>query len=330
MSGEDIPYQLRPNKFIDRKLFIELLGRVVSLRGAEKYIYASMGGRHLIDHLSIYRDLGIDAQYSFDLNENIVRRQMINRPSKKMHCEVLDASDFATKIDDIFTRFRRKSNLIVWLDYTSGDRTAQFQQAVEVMQKLNPGDIFRITLNAHHPTLCGGNEFKSEGFERPDVYRAVKLRRQLGAYMPVDCEEIDIDEVAPTLARCFGLAALAAERRSTNIKIVPALVTSYRDGMTMLTVTCVAAPLKGGENLINTFKKWKFYSRNWTDIHTIKAPQFSLKEQSIIDSKLHDSPKNMLRSLSFLPSDDLPSSIDALKSYRKFHRFHPTFRHVDK
>ena len=81
MSGDEIPYQLRPNKFIDRQMFLELLSRLVMPRGPENYVYVSMGGRHLVDHYAIYNKLGIQALFSFDFDRNEVARQKFNRPT---------------------------------------------------------------------------------------------------------------------------------------------------------------------------------------------------------------------------------------------------------
>lgn len=126
MSGQEIPYQLRPNKFIDRQLFIELLVRLIVPRGPEKYIYVSMGGRHLIDHHAVYNQLGIKAQYSFDRDANEVKRQQFNRPTGNTVCAELSSADLPLKLDEILRAFPSKRNLIVWLDYTGAERRTQF------------------------------------------------------------------------------------------------------------------------------------------------------------------------------------------------------------
>jgi hypothetical protein len=175
MSGED-PYQLRPNKFIDRQMFIELLSRLIVPRGIEKYIYVSMGGRHLVDHYAVYNRLGIDAQFSFDMNGNEVARQRLNRPTGATVCVEMNSAALPSQIDAILQRFPSKRNLIVWLDYTSADRRTQLQEAVQTLVRLRHGDIFRITLNADARTLAAANEWKEKGAEGPGEYRAEKLR----------------------------------------------------------------------------------------------------------------------------------------------------------
>jgi len=50
MTGEQIPYHLRPNKYVERELFCELLLRLGSQFDLKKYMYASMGGKFLTDH----------------------------------------------------------------------------------------------------------------------------------------------------------------------------------------------------------------------------------------------------------------------------------------
>src|ERR1700726_250370 len=194
MNGQDIPYQLRPNKFIDRQMFIELLSRLIVPRGPEKYIYVSMGGRHLIDHHAIYDKLGVEALLSFDMSANEVARQKFNRPTGNTICIAMNSADLPSEIDTILRRFPGKRNLVVWLDYTSADRRAQFQEAVQTLVRLKHGDVFRITLNANPQTLLGGNEWRGSGAVGPAEYRAERLRAQIPEFLATDV--IAISETA--------------------------------------------------------------------------------------------------------------------------------------
>lgn len=331
MSGDDIPYQLRPNKFIDRQLFMELLSRLIVPRGPEKYIYVSMGGRHLIDHHAAYNQLGIEAQYSFDRNANEVERQRLNRPTGKTVCAQLDSADLPLKLDEILATFPRKRNLIVWLDYTGAERRTQFQEVVQTLVRLRDGDVFRVTLNASAGTLSKGDDWKTEGAPDPGKYRADRLREQIEEYMPTAVTSISDTGLGSTLAQCLELAVKAAEAQKTALRIKPALLTAYRDGARMLTAT-VAISESNAEIPFPppAFSRWKYSCGGWDDIQEIYAPVLSTRERSRLDARLHGGATKMLDSLRFFPNKDRPRSLEALRSYREFHRFYPVFRSVEE
>ena len=88
-------------KFIDRQLFIDLLSRRIARIGAEKYLYISMGGRHLVDHRIIYRQLGIPNLFSFDDDGKIIERQRFNKPNGRAICEEMSSGSLAGRIDEL-------------------------------------------------------------------------------------------------------------------------------------------------------------------------------------------------------------------------------------
>jgi hypothetical protein len=61
----------------------------------------------------------------------------------------------------------------------------------------------------------------------------------------------------------------------------------------------------------------------------IYAPVLSSQEQYRLDANIHRGAKRMLESLKFLPGDDKVASLEALESYRLFHRYYLAFRHID-
>ena len=330
MSGDDIPYQLRPNKFIDRQIFLELMSRLIAGRGPEKYVYVSMGGRHLVDHHAIYNKLGIQALFSFDIDANEVARQRFNTPTGKAVCIEMNSADLPAYIDTIFQKFPRKESLAIWLDYTSADRRSQFQEAVQTLVRLRHGDIFRITLNADLRTLGRANEWKDKGANSPGEYRLEKLRAQISEYLPTDVTQILDAEFPTILARCLGLAAEAAQAQQPKLRFTPVLITSYSDGTRMLTMTCTATEPDKRERFPGKhFRRWKFACRGWADLQMIYAPVLSSREQHRLDANVHRSAKQMLSSLKFLPAVDEASSLKALQSYKLFHRYYPSFRHID-
>jgi hypothetical protein len=330
MSGDDVPYQLRPNKFIDRQLFSDLLARIVPVVGAEKYIYISMGGKHLVDHNTLYRQLGIRHLCAFDQNSEIVRRQMKNRPIDGAICLTLSSASLAGEIDSITAKFARAANLIIWLDYTRpGSRLSQLQETVEVLKRLQTNDILRITLNAHLPTLGPSDEWKREGAIGPTEYRATKLRRQLGSFMPTDAAKIGDDEFAAVLAQCIRLAVAKAEVERDAIRFKPLLITTYQDGQRMMTATLIAVKASKAERPVIGLSGWDFAAKGWDTIVSIEAPDLSAREKFEIDQFLSRSPSKILSRLKYLPGEDKEKSRKALADYKKLHRYYPSFYHID-
>lgn len=332
MSAADIPYQLRPNKFIDRQMFVEMLSRLLIPCGPEKYVYVSMGGRHLIDHHAIYNKLGIDALFSFDKTENEVLRQKFNRPTGRMRCEVLDSGELPARLDGIVDTFRGKENLVVWLDYTSSEWRSQFQEAVQTLLKLRHGDVFRITLHANPKTLEDHAKKRSaeNQTKNPSIRRAEQLRVEIAEFMPAGIETIKEEEFPTVLVRCLELAVSSAVEQRPELRITPTLITTYRDGCRMVTVACAVSERdQEPEFPDRRFKRWKFACKGWSDIQSIFVPTLSSKEQLRLDSRLNLCGKRMLKGLPFLPDKDEEASLKAIQSYKRFHRYYPTFRHVE-
>jgi hypothetical protein len=329
MSGDDIPYQLRPNKFIDRQMFLELMSRLIAGRAPENYIYVSMGGRHLVDHHAIYNKLGIQALFSFDMDGNAIARQKFNKPTSKTICVEMNSADLPTQIDNIFAQFPGKRSLVVWLDYTSANRRSQFQDAIQTLVRMKHGDIFRITLNADIRSLGKGNEWKEKGANSPAEYRYEKLRSQIAEFLPTEVSEIRESNFPTVLSRSFGLAAAAAQSQNPALEITPVLITSYSDGTRMLTITCCVRDIKADRFPSEQFRRWKFAAQDWADVRMIYAPVLSPREQYFLDTKINRSAKRILSTLKFLPETDEPASLKALESYRLFHRYYPSFRPVD-
>ena len=79
MSGQNVPYQLRRNKFVERQLFLDILDFVRVWNGPSPYLYASMGGRFLEDFKLINDRFAIEQMISIELDETTWKRQEFNR-----------------------------------------------------------------------------------------------------------------------------------------------------------------------------------------------------------------------------------------------------------
>lgn len=322
-SGDDIPYQLRPNKFIDRQIFLEALTKVVPQKQHGRYVYISMGGKHLVDQEAVYRKIGIRNLYSFDGNADIVARQICNRPHFSSLCEELHSSALAGELDRILDHFAPAGHLIVWLDYTDAQRLAQLQEFCEVLKRCQPGDVVRITMNASDAKLNG--DWQKAGFAGPAQFRAQRLRDQLGDFFPVDVESIGDNGVPAVLSEAVSIATAKAAEES-KLRLAPILLTSYADGQRMFTATVLCVPQTG--KLPDGLNGWEFLAKGWKKVTEISVPDLSIREKVAIDKHLSKGPTAIIKAVKFQPAGELDSAHRALRSYKLLHRFYPTFHAI--
>lgn len=149
MSGHDIPYQLRTNKFVERQLFLDILDAVRIWNGPRKYLYASMGGRFLEDFKIVNDRFAIEKMISIEGDETTNIRQKYNRLGF-IDCQKAKSGEFVDDLDRIIDK-HPDERFIVWLDFTEpkkrGKQLGEFQQLVS---KLASGDVAKITLNANY------------------------------------------------------------------------------------------------------------------------------------------------------------------------------------
>ena len=333
MSGEDIPYQLRPNKFIDRQIFIDLLCRLVPAMGSNRYVYISMGGKHLVDHTAVYRHVGITKLFSFDLNGATVARQSVNKPIDSAVCQELSSGNLASAMDGILAGFEGATNVVVWLDYTNPhDRLTQLQELIEIAKRLQVGDIVRVTLNANLGSLDGpkgSGSWKSDGFGTPQEYRSARLKDQLGELVPVDVVSVGDDDFPSVLSRCIGMAFSQVESERSDVSFMPVLNTTYRDGQRMVTVTCIVRPRKNSDGGLPNLNSWNLIPGDWGQVTAIAAPDLSIREKLRIDEHLSLDVGVIAGKLGFDLGSSPERSLEVITSYKQLHRYYPSFHHVD-
>jgi hypothetical protein len=322
-NGEDIPYQLRPNKYIDRQIFMELLSKIVPYKAHGDYVYVSMGGKHLVDLEAVYRRVGITNLFSFDGNKDVVDRQHCNLPHFRTICEEMHSSALAGRIDEIMNLFEPAQHMIIWLDYTNVERLAQLQEFSEVLGRCQAGDVVRITMNAQ--AGLNVDRWMTEGFDTAAHYRAKLLNDQIGDFFPAAFESVKKEDVPRVLAGAVSLAASNATA-DTKFEFAPILCTTYADGQRMFTATIFTK--NAGSELPDGLQGWEFLSRTWNNIVDISVPDLSLREKVLIDKYLNRGPQAIINMAKFKPVSELDEARIAILSYKKLHRFYPTFQTV--
>jgi len=333
MSGASIPYHLRPHKSVDRRLFLDLLARFERWTPLTNYVYVSMGAYPLEDHKLVHRNLGITKLIAFDLDEEIVARQNFNKPIETCHCFKKKSSELISELDGILSEcsFSNPGGLIVWLDYTSpGQLGHQLREFESLLNKLRPGDLVRVTVNAQPNALlepqASGAAPLLAAEKRERQYKNIKSR--IGEFLPSDTSPDDMTQegLPLVISKSFGAAALKAFPSYGENIYLPISIMRYADGEQMLSITGVIISRGDKDNFIEKLdlESWPFTSLEWSTIHQILVPALTIRERLFLERGIMTKDSaDLVQELGFHTASDIQIE-DFLESYRSYYRFYPT------
>ncbi|MCB9608970.1 MAG: hypothetical protein H6716_20430 [Polyangiaceae bacterium] len=328
-AASSLPYRLRPNKAVDRELFLSLLTRLAPTLAIEGYHYIGLGGPFLEDFRLIHARLGIAKMTCIEVEEQVHQRQVFNRPIASIQCVHSTLEDYLDEAD-------LDTPAIIWFDYTEPKGiTTQIERFARTMGSVPIGSVLRVTLNAN-PTSLGKPDPNDLSVEVDDMasddrvvkptiqeWRLARLKERLGALFPsgLTPDGMTFKTYGPSLLRALKLAVDDVVLSFRDRRVVWALATHYADGQAMVTAALVVAPKEdtGIEDLV---KDWEFYT-------TIDAPhRLDLPALSTLERLTMESNDDAKARLGFkLPSSDMGT--DPFEVFRKFYRIYPHFSRVE-
>lgn len=331
MSGGNVSYNLRPNKFVERQLFIELLGKIVSTRSPDEFVCVSLGGPQLEDQRLVHRRLGVRNLISLEASPAVYERQLFNLRPSYIECRNESTGDFIRDFDEFTQKYYEKT-YIIWLDYTSpGQRRDQLVEYQTLLSKLWTRDIVKITMNANSYTLSPHD--RDEPWKEVYKRRREALRRQLDGYLPRSLPETISNETLPyVLCEAIMRASLDALQNKPELSPVPIAAFVYQDGVhQMLTVTvCIESP-----NRVNQFceelttRGWEYLPSRWWDCTRIKVPNLTAKERLYIEQKLFsEDDETVHEKLPFRLDQDEGVSLSMLREYARHYCRYPSYFQV--
>jgi len=329
MSAQTIPYHLRPNKAVERNLFIALLGLINRVKNIANYAYIGFGGPFLEDFKNIHAAFGISNMLSLEMDENVHKRQIFNAPLKCIKYLPKTSDQFINNMEDYSIR----TNIIVWLDYTSPSQLLSYLDEFQrLIAKSELFDIIKITLNAD-PTKWGKIDTRGKRgvdrvitIRRNNEERLTKLERRIpDEYFPQGLTpEMMGDELYPTvLCRIVELAAKRATQGISGRVFQPLSLFTYADRSTMQTITGILLPESDVENFFkNTgIKDWQFSCTQWGPPKLIDVPVLSLKERLSIEKLLPNTTyKDIYSLIDYIDEPEIDNYITYYRHYPFFSR----------
>lgn len=326
-SGGSIPYHLRQHKAVERNLFIELLRKLNNYINISDYVYIGFGGPFLEDFKQLHNALKINKMISLELKQNVHVRQKFNMP---ISC--VDIGDEPENSGEFITRYDFEEPSLIWLDYAiPSDLNQQLNEIANMVAKLKPRDIFKITLNATPDSL--GRDYTSPD---PKPFRLRKLMSRLTEdYCPVN---LDVDDVT---FKKYPFVLLKALQRAINvglsgrmdIQVQPLATFIYKDGQQMLTFTGIVLP-NSVESRGLFFEKsriqvWPFFEGAWDKVRNISIPTMSLKERMFIEERLPFGTEPEIKGqLGFYLGEDEDEASEHLQNFIEYYKVVPWYSKV--
>lgn len=322
-NGTNVAYHLRPNKAIERNLFVELLRKVDKFIPIENYSYISFGGPFLEDFKQIHNALHIEKMHSIEMVMNTHKRQAYNMP---VSC--IDIGKKVQTSKQFFEQHEFDSPTIIWLDYSQALKVSeQLDELSFLIAKLTENDIFKITINAHVAKLGS-----CEDSQKLREYRLNKLSEHIEErHLPDNLTEEDVSTsgYVKLMLRCIQKAAQAGLTMKNKLSIQPLTAFEYSDGMTMLTATAILVNKDNKQETLAGLGEWGFYSKDWSTPKNINIPNMSIKERLAIEAMLPKaSSDEIIDGLGFYIGGNLSEARKQMKNFIDYYKVMPWYSKV--
>lgn len=313
-------YHLRPNKYVDRCLFVNSLERLSSLIKLQKHRYIGFGSYLFDDFKLIHDRLNIETMISLESRPEIYDRAQYNAPYKCIEIINQTSTDFVSGGN------WTEENNIIWFDYVSPKALGQqFNDIASLTNIVAPHDIIRVTFNANADTLGA--------LEKGLDARLNKLRTRIGKHIPSDAGPQDCTkEQYPILllqSLRKMLSSLFPERKFDKRFIVPMFSTVYQDSEhLMLTFTSIVLDDHEEEQKIKeAFDDIPYVNFEWDRPSLIKIPELTIKEMLEINKLLpsRDAEEQLSEKFGFV-FDNKKAEIE---SYISFYKYYPSFQSIN-
>lgn len=324
-SASSLPYKLRPNKAVDREIFLSMLHRLSGVLNIENYRYIGLGGPFLEDFRLLHARIGIKEMVCLETDENTHKRQMFNRPFSSINC-------IHTSVEDYVNETEFESPTIIWLDFTDPNEVqSQIELFSNLLVEIPVLSILRITLNAN-PSSLGKPDPDELKIQRENGvvsseaelrWRLERFKERFSTYCPADLsfENMTHRNYGKAILEALRLSAEKIILDSPDKKLVWSFSTHYSDGQPMVTATVMITKVENTE-IDQALNGWEFRSSPSSPL-VLDLPALSAMERLTLEQ-------------GDLSEEDLgfklPKSLlkeDAFESFKKYYRVFPQFARVD-
>lgn len=327
MSSASVPYHLRQNKYVERRVFVDLLGYLDRWRPLEEYLYVGFGAIYFEDFKLLHYQFAMNKMLSIEREQWVLPRQKVNVPFGCIDHKLCDSGEFIRNLDKYRSKYRVK-NILAWLDYAGGLEIAnQLNDVKALVPDLMANDILKVTFEAEPERLVPQSVPADE-----EVFsaRLEKLRGLLGTqFLPEGLKPEQMTETGypKILCEAFRRVVAAAIKESPELVFQPIGCYAYKDSVQMVTLTGIVLRRADTARFLTRTKLGSFdlAGLSW-ELHRVEVPDLSLREKFILDREIFNkTAKGVEKKIGFAFAKDRPESLSMIQSYMKFYRYYPTY-----
>ncbi|HBO8844797.1 TPA: O-methyltransferase [Pseudomonas aeruginosa] len=314
-SFRKIDYSLRPAKYAERKMLVEVLRRLAAYQPVEDYSYVGFGSVWFSDFTLFHRALGIRDMVSIEKAENARDRIEANKPFQ-IRVEYASSSTALPRID-------WAKRTIVWLDYDEPLLPSMLQDVRIVATRCMSGSLVAVSVQCVKAPEYIAYE-REAGLDEQAIGAIERFEQAFGRDR-VPPGTSDDDLVAWSygkLIRKMIKAEVESALGSRNagevniLEFLPICEIEYQDDARMTTLVGLIVDQEDKQRYsVCGFDRLDFMSGNNSPIR-IEMPKLTVRELRLIEQQLPSNGEDLI--LGAIPSSD------ALK-FARMYRYFPNF-----
>lgn len=317
-------YHLRPNKSIDRNLFVQTLIGLTREFPISEYKYTGFGS-YLFDDFKILHDtLNISNMISLEKDKIEYERARFNSPYGCIDIKNIESTQYISDLS-----IQTNEHNIFWLDFVSpSDLGTQLSDYSTLLTYLTSDDIIRITLNANPDSLGKYDP------DRLQEFRLAELRKRVpDSYIwpSISTDAVTTKNYPVTLLKILKAATLECLHENPPYDpyfLLPLFSTVYADGQQMVTFTGIILDSHEKERRIkNALKTYPHNTFTWDQPSRIEIPALSVREITELN-KLLPNPNAKQQLIENFPFIFSSKDIQAVESYIAYYKYYPNYHQV--
>ncbi len=328
-GGTSVPYNLRQNKHVERRLFVDLLDCIDRWRPLKNYLYVGFGGIYFEDFKLLHSHFAMHKMLSIESEKWVLPRQRKNIPYGCIDHEHCDSGEFIRTVGNYRDKYK-VDNLICWLDFASPTQVAAHLNDVKaLLPSFVANDILKVTLVADPYTLATTAKPGEDIHEK----RLEILVQRLGTqFLPegLTPDQVREDKYPGVLLGSFQRVVAEAMKESSSLTFQPIGSYVYKDTTQMLTITGIVLETTQLEKFIEQtgLRGFDLAGLDWR-LQQINVPDLSLREKLLLDRIIFKKTATEIETaMEFTLDEDAEDSIKMIESYVKFYRYYPNFHRV--